>query len=746
MEAMEASDHAAPGDVIAPSDLTLHMARQLCRVACSAAFAYASFVEARRLPTGEEIVVCEVEVEVPQRPVHDIRRHERVAVLVSPNDADTPLPLALRRDFPAVPHTYPVIAGSLVPLCLYEQPWSEVRLDWTPTGYLHQLRDWLARTARGELHGDDQPLEPLLLAAAPTLIVPHDLAPIQGDMPEHLLIHARDGGNGRCVYVAERPEAVTTSDRRVTCAAVVIGGRPQPHGVIRQTPRTLDELHLFLQAADVDLRAQLGCILKAWRSDRQQLELSLMLIVILPKTRRVAGDIEEEELRAFYTRRTIGEIGEALGLWQMRDGHAGLLLGAGAEPTGVDVPLELLNPTRLLSRDRAARLNGRPDAVATRIMAVGLGALGSQVFMNLVRAGYGEWTLVDDDQLLPHNLARHALDGWSLGGAKAAMLAAAANATIAGGPIATPLVANILNPGEQAEAVRDALTTAEVVVDMSAALGGARYLARDIPNVARRLSLFLNPAGADLVLLAEDAGPDRRTPLDWAEMMYYRHLLHEDALARHHDGLAGHIRYGGGCRDVSGVISQERVALLAAIASRGLRAALNAREATIAVWRSDEDGAVVATRARPTPIVTQMFGEWTLCTDTWVRDRMTRTRAATLPNETGGVLVGVHDMRRRIVYIVDILESPPDSVEWPTLYIRGCRGLPERLRTVAERTGGMVRYVGEWHSHPHGCSPAPSDPDRAAFAWLAEWMGLDDCPAVMAIVADTPAWYLGTMP
>ena len=46
---------------------------------------------------------------------------------------------------------------------------------------------------------------------------------------------------------------------------------------------------------------------------------------------------------------------------------------------------------------------------------MGAGALGSQVIITLARSGFGNWTIVDEDDLLPHNLARHALNGFYVG-------------------------------------------------------------------------------------------------------------------------------------------------------------------------------------------------------------------------------------------------------------------------------------------------------------------------------------------
>jgi len=36
------------------------------------------------------------------------------------------------------------------------------------------------------------------------------------------------------------------------------------------------------------------------------------------------------------------------------------------------------------------------------------------------------------------------------------------------------------------------------------------------------------------------------------------------------------------------------------------------------------------------------------------------------------------------VYVADTVPSPPDSKEWPTLYIRGCVGLEKEVRRIEE--------------------------------------------------------------
>ena len=67
--------------------------------------------------------------------------------------------------------------------------------------------------------------------------------------------------------------------------------------------------------------------------------------------------------------------------------------------------------------------------------------------MNLVRGGFGQWTLVDHDLLLPHNLGRHALVGWALGTPKAPGLAGTLNSIVEGPPIASGVISNVLRNG-----------------------------------------------------------------------------------------------------------------------------------------------------------------------------------------------------------------------------------------------------------------------------------------------------------
>jgi integrative and conjugative element protein (TIGR02256 family) len=178
------------------------------------------------------------------------------------------------------------------------------------------------------------------------------------------------------------------------------------------------------------------------------------------------------------------------------------------------------------------------------------------------------------------------------------------------------------------------------------------------------------------------------------------------------------------------------VALHAAGGSRALKHVATTPSARIAIWRADDDGNVKRVDIGPAKTIRHAIGDWTVCTDALLVHRLAEMREAKLPKETGGVLIGSFDLETKIVYIVDTIPSPPDSEEWPTLYIRGCRGLKAKTDEIANRTDGMLEYIGEWHSHPRNCPTIPSIADLQVFSWLTSLMNVEGLPALMMIVGD----------
>jgi hypothetical protein len=402
---------------------------------------------------------------------------------------------------------------------------------------------------------------------------------------------------------------------------------------------------------------------------------------------------------------------------------------------GADLDVEILNPIFDTTRKTLAESSGADPADGdVQLTAIGVGALGSQVIMNLGREGFGRWTLVDHDLLLPHNLARHELPGQFVGQRKSDAVAWLANSLTGGEELFTSLPGDLLEDGVHRTAIDSAIAGSSAIIDMSASVSVGRYLASARHIDARCASLFMSPGGADLVLLSEDVA--RHVPLDALEMQYYRACVRDEHMAGHLTADVTRIRYGLSCRDLGSTIPQHLVALHAAHAAREIPIALANPGARIAVYRTTADGATSRVEVAPCGVVQRGVGRWTVLTDRGLLLRLSELRGAKLPNETGGVLLGSVDAERSVIYIVDTVPSPPDSREWPTLYIRGRDGLKPEVDRVEAATGGMLEYIGEWHSHPEGVRAAASEDDLIVFEWISELMDCEGLPAVMMIVAD----------
>ena len=718
----------------------LRKAQALYDALKSGSINYVSFREFR-ISERSEVIVFDVEIQVGQLKVNDIRKVERVSVEFFDGDAVLPKVLVLREDFPNVPHVNLTAEEFPRNLCLYDTSYDEVKLHWTSASFIGRIRWWLAETAKGKLHGDDQPLEPLLFAAPGTIVLPAKYAKIGGVSASELIYVSAISTDLNDSFFIVSDSATANSDGRVKAFGVILNYPPQVHGIIRHKPPHLAALAEMLDNPSLELLSELRSQLEVFldpeeNSPESLLNAKFILISSFPKKRQAGSSIEATDIYAFISGSTVEEVGVAIGLWERVENGLGRLLPPPDGMDGSDILIETLNTVFEFNQGLAAIANGIIDRPKTNIAAIGAGALGSQLIMNAARAGIGEsWCIIDDDRLYPHNLARHALDGTFIGWKKAEALQVVANSLT---PSASPfsyLSANVLRPGDSLQEVTTkALQNCNTILDLSASMGVSRFLAHDLASPARRASLFLNHAGNDLVLLSEGEG--RRIPLNVLEMQYYRACAVDNRLEGHLSPAAVSQRYGQTCQDVSSNFAQSSIAMHAAIGAAELPRILSPGKEYISIWRLGSDSTTSRVDIAVHPVIFSSVGNWTLCVGEDIYGRLLALRSSHLPNETGGVLIGSIDFEKQIVYVVDTLPSPPDSEEWPSLYIRGRRGLAEKEHAIKVKSDGMLHYVGEWHSHPDGCSTSPSSDDIKVFAWLEKRMDVHGLPATMFIVGE----------
>lgn len=690
-------------------------------------------------PKGD-VVVLTVQVERPQKPVHPILREERIAIVFFDADHTYPEVLALRSDFPSVPHTNYRETEFPRSLCLYDQGYENVKLDWTPSRFLHRIRYWLHHTSMGTLHGEDQPLEPLVQASPQRLILPGDYSLSEMKNQTGLFQVFRCASPKHEMTLIAKRHNIAPGTKADSVAAIFMC-EEQTHGIIAHQPATLERLHDFCLKSGLNLGEQLAAKVRDWLLEnptREILQCRLIVILLLPKRRRDGARSETVEQWAFVSTATVQDVGIALDVIGKGGGTSAYLISPPAlkkEKLGA-IGIGTLQVLYGLSPSLAAAMNGNKENHSS-ILAIGMGALGSQVYNNLIRSGFGRWVLVDPDSLLPHNCARHFLGEWAVGQNKADAMAQIANAALDqpkdSASIGTAIAADFLSPGNEAERLEKAYNKADLILDFSASVAVSRRCALSKAK-ARHIGVFLNPSGSSLVITAEDASRDIR--LDWLEMLHYRTVLNEPRLYDNLRPQDARFRYGNSCRDVSLRLAQDDAALWAATASKAIKQLFERDEASVRIYRTDITGEILRFDAVVTRLVSVNLGDWIVRFDKFVLDKLAGLRKQKLPNETGGVLLGHFDTTASVCSIIDVIPSPPDSEEWPTSYIRGCVGLRKRIQEVEDQTLNQIGYVGEWHSHPRGALVSPSADDLKAYKWLAARMLAETLPAIMLIIGD----------
>lgn len=722
------------GKRIAASDLTIDRANQVA--AALTWYPHASLIEVWRDADGEKIqeyLIVALDVELPQDTDHDIRPEEELILGFATVDDTCPTVESCRRDFPRVPHLYRTREDKPKSLCIYDDPWSEVRLGWTAASFLADIARWLAKTAVGELHQEDQPLEPFLLGGIHTLILPTDLF---------------DEANRGSIYVATETEPIESgpmtlqlhpvSDkaelgnvRKIFC--IVAQGEPAPLAAMHDAPSDLIQLIALFEHAGVDLYELLvEEINNIYECEaKPETNAGLLVVLQLPRVRKLGGPIERIETWAFAME-SIQAVAISTGRYAKAKSGPGIVPLIVPQRNDAELQSIDIEPVRTVHDiDRAtARIYSGldPSEKEHEVVLVGGGAIGSQVHSILSRMGWGRWSIVDNDTLYPHNVVRHRLGHHAIGYRKVVALSHTAR-------IETPF--NVLEAEYPQDIFEVAshdklaaqLRNADIIVDASASIAVARFVARSVEGPARRVSMFLNPSGTDVVFLAEDV--DRVMTMDALEAQYYEAILN-DARLEHHIRAANTTRYSAGCRDITARIGQDYVATASGILAKQLRSLPDS--ATASVWRMLDEGSIAKTAIPLSPVVEHHDGGWQILVSANVVQKADRLRAARLPTETGGVMVGYFDIPRESLYVVDVLPAPPDSIEHSAAFIRGYSGLQAQMKQITERTGGQVAYVGEWHSHPDGAGLGMSDDDKELLATIADDMRVDGRPGVIMIV------------
>jgi integrative and conjugative element protein (TIGR02256 family) len=684
-------------------------------------------------------VEVEFDVERPQHTPIPILESERVGILLSKDPIQPPVVLALRKDFPQTLHQNLTPPNDPRILCLFEENYYEVMERLTPSGLLARISDWLKRAAIEELHSEGQPLEPLLLTS--DRIIVNEAIFETGIHDNAIWVVESLSDEPRILHGFTLPLTVDLGKLRnvVTYTLLPIEIPPTYLRVIEYQPKSLEDLVRLLTKLGVEIIDTLRSFvmhkkdLPHWGLLKQT---KIILLLKLPKIRVLNGEVENVEHWAFLVDSPLEELGQHMRIWDKVDGEIAHFIPPYPEPQSLNqIRLWPLKPTYQLSRALAQRLSGVASA-RLKIVCVGAGALGSQVIINLARQGIGHWTVIDQDHLLPHNFARHALSRDYVGWNKADALTEEVRLLLNDMKAARSAPINVLR--YDASVHNDlnlAFSECELLLDLSASHAVAGFVTH-IEGPKNRISAFMSDQGRYFVLLSE--GTKRLARLDDLEAQLAAVIASDPQLSDFNRVQSEQVIYAGSCRDLSTQLPQDLVAIYSGIASQYIKLDGMDEEPKIHVWRWDELTLSIQHIDIPVqPTHTNEVNGWEIHILEGVVTKMGKLRTENLPNETGGVLLGNFNVHRKIVHIADLLPSPPDSIQWPNMYIRGSRHLGEEIARKQALSGNDLRYVGEWHTHPFGNNGTPSTRDHEAHQYLIKHMAAEGLPGIVVILGDS---------
>lgn len=681
-----------------------------------------------------------------------IRRIERLAFVFNPYHGFPWEVRALRSDFPVTMHQNHVEPNSPRSLCLYVEPWSSVERTWSPQSFLARALWWLRETACDNLHQANQPLEQLFFEPADQFVLPEDHFERLTDTGYRIVFDQPPFAcRGRFLYQARVIDGNShPSYRGNQWIPITIILPPITHGRVEEHPRHLGDLIQKLESRGASISGSLREAIQDlvpegesfdWPADQTN-KILLVLGISLERD----GKTERTDVYGFAIDKHLGRLGEDIGALMRSPGEnkwfRNTVITEKAGVLDVDrlesYPLTPVGIRLMPSKQEVRESSGIAESPCDFNGVIsGLGSLGSAVASIWSRESWGDWEYVDHDAIEPHNLSRHIALGPCVGMAKSEMMSIQAASMFSLEASESSMQnAHVRKLTDDLQWLKGFLEDKDIVIDASTTVEVPRDLS-GMDRSARLTTIFITPSGRSSVLLMEDQ-PRYIRSLS-LEAQYYRAILNNDSWGPDHlEGNAGYLWVGAGCRDITMSMSNELISLHASILARQVRLLSDKEEAHIKIWDHDGlSGSVSAHDIQASEPKYAEVGGWTVWWDASIEDCLSSLRDNELPNETGGVLVGFIDQKIKTISVVLARPAPEDSVSTPKEFLRGTAGVEEDIDECRRRTGGIVSYLGEWHSHPRGYPSDLSTHDRIQLDYLEDVMARDGNPAISMIVSDS---------
>ena len=677
-----------------------------------------------------------------------ILRIERLALTYYPDFDFRWEVRALREDFPVTTHQNYAPKGEPRFLCLYIEPWQSVERSWTPEIFLEHIFRWLRDTAEGTIHREDQPIERLFFSSPIHVLLPEEHFQSEDRIKEKLVFGRVDHKDTKITtWIGRYNDGQNIETPH--CLSVFIILNPIENKPIEEYPSTLGDLEDILvskgSSVIVPLRKTILDYVTEngieWNPEGSEF---VLIVLYIPRTRD-GTTTEKFEVQGFVLRSGIATLGESLSvLFKSPDENKWYREANLNKKYGDRWRAHSIFPVNVKcypDKKQIRRYSGlNPDDNGPTGIIAGMGALGGLLAEIWNRECWGDWSYVDDDIVQAHNIIRHIAWRPFVGLPKADVVdyMSANIHSNSNREHSRAFVSSIISGQKDLDSV---IEKSDLIVDVTTTLYVPRVISAN-DNFPRTVSAFITPSGMASVMLLEDYG--REVRCNSLEAQYYRALLEESWGENHLSGHAGRLWVGAGCREVTFAMSNELIHLHAAVLSRQIRKKLSNGEARICIWEhQDDSGETISRDIRVNPCHTITLRNWKILYDDGFLQDAIAYRCDSLPNETGGIILGIVDQKDKTITLVKAYPAPENSESSPSSFRRGAYDSEKTLKDCRERTAEIVTYVGEWHSHPPNCGAEPSCHDIRQLNFLSHSLQAEGMPALMMIVSnDTVGYYI----
>lgn len=657
-----------------------------------------------------------------------------------------------RRSFPTerLPHLNPVRPGEPPWLCLHRGSVSDWYAEHSIGDLVERARSWLEDAARGKLIKDRDRFEPTRIAPEYWLGASvFDQRQFQDYIAEQWRIHRTGGVAYVGSYLSVEKidfECYRLSSHEIAPSPDLIrpqmtekeGGNHDP-GLLYPSlllwpdptyqcnryfgtlPTTVPELYKFAQSVGIPLEQHLSTALAA-RSTTTGWLVPVFLCIQRPLV--LIGSESKLEILSF------------------------ICLSKGATRHARVIILPHRDP---LTPEFARHLSGLSPAYPAKAMLIGCGALGSKIGMHLGRGGMTELTLVDDDLLSPHNFVRHALTESSRGLNKAESL----KNSIQGLYRESHQLVNITSVPNNAfdflyEPNGRVFKDHKLVIDATASIAAyTSFVENDSNRIPRVVRCEMVEGGQLGLMLVEGRG--RSPKLDDVRASLYDLALENSQVERWLHGFQNQkddelgagledITIGIGCSSPTMRVPDDLISYHAASQSVAIRNLMNGTIPAGGILLSTIEGETFPQGSvqfypieKFKTLIPQRPNGWRVRIRQGLFDRLIQQALEAAPNETGGILIGLVAKKQKTIFITRLLDAPSDSDHRPYAFKIGINDIPDQVRSIMQKTSNLIRYVGEWHSHPQGPSSL-SQADQETVQQLRTNMNKIGMPTLVMVV------------